>query len=209
MPETTAFVHRFVPGTDDSAPVLLLLHGTGGTEEDLLGLGAHLRPGAPLLSPRGRVLENGMARFFKRLAEGVFDEPDLILRTAELAAFVAAARTRHELGDRPIVAVGYSNGANIAASLLLLQPDVLAGAILLRAMVPLTPPKLPDLGGVRVFLAGGRADSMIPPENTAQLARMLETAGADVALQFSPGGHNLGSAEIAEAAAWLTQNFPS
>jgi phospholipase/carboxylesterase len=209
MPETTAFIHRFVPGTDASAPVLLLLHGTGGNEEDLLGLGARLRPGAPLLSPRGRVLENGMPRFFKRLAEGVFDEPDLILRTAELAAFVAAARTRHELGDRPLVAVGYSNGANIAASLLLLQPGVLAGAILLRAMVPLTPPKLPDLDGVRVFLAGGRADAMIPPENTAQLARMLETAGADVALQFSPGGHGLSAGEIAEAAAWLTQNFPS
>jgi predicted esterase len=207
MPASPDFIHRFVPGTDPAGPILLLLHGTGGTEDDLLDLGAGLRPGAPLLSPRGKVLERGMPRFFRRLAEGVFDEPDLILRTGELADFVQGARQRHRLGSRPIVAVGYSNGANIAASLLLLRPEVLAGAILFRAMVPLQPATRPALAGVPVFLAGGRSDQMIPPENTAQLARMLETAGAAVSLHWSPGGHSLGAAEIDESRRWLAQNF--
>lgn len=207
MPALPDFIHRFVPGRDPAGPVLLLLHGTGGTEDDLLDLGASLRPGAPLLSPRGKVLERGMPRFFRRLAEGVFDEPDLILRTGELADFVQGARQRHGLGSRPIVAAGYSNGANIAASLLLLRPEVLAGAILFRAMVPLQPTTMPALAGVPVFLAGGRSDQMIPPENTAQLARMLETAGAAVSLHWSPGGHALGAAEIDESRRWLAQNF--
>jgi phospholipase/carboxylesterase len=207
MPASPDFIHRFVPGTDPAGPVLLLLHGTGGTEDDLLDLGASLRPGAPLLSPRGQVLERGMPRFFRRLAEGVFDEADLILRTNELADFVQGTRERHGLGSRPIVAAGYSNGANIAASLLLLRPEVLAGAILFRAMVPLQPPKLPALAGVPVFLAGGRTDQMIPPENTAQLARLLEGAGAAVSLHWSPGGHQLSAAEVDESRRWLAQNF--
>jgi phospholipase/carboxylesterase len=203
------FIHRFVPGSDPAGPVLLLLHGTGGTEDDLLDLGASLRPGAALLSPRGQILENGMPRFFRRLAEGVFDEEDLIRRTHELADFVEASRARHGLGDRPVVAAGYSNGANIAASLLLLRPRVLAGAILYRAMVPLVPEKLPDLAGVPIFLAGGRGDRMIPPENTAQLARMLESAGAAVALHWTPGGHALAAAEIDESRRWLARHFSS
>ena len=203
------FVHRFVAGSDQSGPILLLLHGTGGSEDDLLELGASLRPGSALLSPRGKVLEHGMPRFFRRLAEGVFDEPDLIQRTGELADFVEAARPRYALGSRPVVAVGYSNGANIAASLLLLRPGILGGAVLFRAMVPLTPAKLPNLARVPVFLAGGRSDRMIPPENTAQLARMLEAAGAAVSLQWSPGGHNLGAAEVGEARRWLARNFNS
>jgi predicted esterase len=186
---------------------LLLLHGTGGSEDDLLDLGATLRPGAPLLSPRGKVLENGMPRFFRRLAEGVFDEKDLIHRTEELADFVGAARARYGFGSRPVVAVGYSNGANIAASLLLLRPEVLAGAVLLRAMVPLTPPKLPDLAGVSVFLAGGRSDRIIPPENTDRLAGMLKTAGAAVTLHWSTGGHQMTEAEVNDAHRWLTKTF--
>jgi phospholipase/carboxylesterase len=201
------FIHRFVPGA--GGPVLLLLHGTGGSEDDLLDLGASLRPGAPLLSPRGRVLEHGMPRFFRRLAEGVFDEPDLIQRTNELADFVAAARARHGFGAKPVVAVGYSNGANIAASLLLLRPEVLAGSVLLRAMVPLTPARLPVLAGVPVFLAGGRSDRMIPPESTARLAQMLETAGAAVALHWTPGGHQLAAGELGEAGRWLDEHFPA
>jgi predicted esterase len=207
MMSSPDFIHRFVAGSDEAGPVLLLLHGTGGTEEDLLELGAGLRPGAPLLSPRGQVLEQGMPRFFRRLAEGVFDEVDLIRRTGELADFVAGARRTYGLGARPVVAVGYSNGANIAASLLLLRPKTLGGAVLLRAMVPLTPPQLPDLAGVPVFLAGGRADRMIPPEGTERLARLLQAAGAAVSLRWSPGGHGLNGGEIADAGRWLATNF--
>jgi predicted esterase len=207
MTSAPDFIHRFVPGTDEAGPVLLLLHGTGGTEDDLLELGAELRPAAALLSPRGQVLENGMPRFFRRLAEGVFDEPDLIRRTHELADFIAASRRRHSLGSRPVVAVGYSNGANIAASLLLLRPEVLAGAVLLRAMVPLQPAKLPDLAGIPVFLAAGRSDRIIPPENTERLARMLEQAGAKVALHWTGGGHQLVGDEVDAARQWLAKNF--
>jgi phospholipase/carboxylesterase len=203
------FKHRFVPGTNASGPVLLLLHGTGGTEEDLLGLGSALRPGAPLVSPRGKVLENGMPRFFRRLAEGVFDEADLIRRTHELADFVEAARVHYDLGSRPVVAAGYSNGANIAASLLLLRPGTLRGAILLRAMVPLIPEKAPDLAGVPVFLAGGRGDRIITPDNTGRLARLLQEAGATVSLHWSPAGHSLVPADIEDARSWLTGAFPN
>jgi predicted esterase len=209
MTKSPDFIHRFVPGTDAAGPVLLLLHGTGGTEDDLLDLGASLRPGASFLSPRGQVLENGMPRFFRRLAEGVFDEEDLVRRTSDLANFVEAARLRHGLGSRPVVAVGYSNGANIAASLLLLRPGILAGAVLFRAMVPLTPERTPQLAGIPVFLAGGRSDRMIPPENTAQLAQMLKAAGAALTLHWTPGGHGLAPAEIDAARRWLAENFSS
>ena len=169
MSETDTFTHRFIP-VGKSSPVLLLLHGTGGNEEDLLDLGHSLHPGAALLSPRGKVLENGMPRFFRRLAEGVFDEADLIRRTHELADFVAAAEAEYQLQSRKVVAVGYSNGANIAASLLLLRPETLSGAVLLRAMVPIVPESLPDLAGIPVLLAAGRGDPYVPPEGTNQLA---------------------------------------
>lgn len=207
MSPSTDFIHRYVAGSKASVPVLLLLHGTGGTEDDLLELGAMLLPGAPRLSPRGKVLENGMPRFFRRLAEGVFDEEDLVRRTDELADFIEGARVSHGFGSRPVVAVGYSNGANVAASLLLLKPRVLRGAVLFRAMVPLVPEEKPDLSGVPVFLAGGRSDRMIPPEGTERLARMLEAAGAAVALHWSPGGHQLTQAELGEASRWLAGNF--
>jgi phospholipase/carboxylesterase len=190
-------------------PVLLLLHGTGGNEDDLLGLGKSLYPGAALLSPRGKVLENGMPRFFRRLAEGVFDEKDLVYRTHELADFIAAAATDYQLGDRKIVAVGYSNGANIAASiLLLLRPPTLAGAVLLRAMVPIVPEKRPDLTGTSVFLAAGKNDNFVPREGTRQLADLLQEAGADLTLRWSDSGHQLESKEIDEAGKWLQTHFP-
>jgi predicted esterase len=207
MTSALDFIHKFVPGTDSDGPVLLLLHGTGGSEEDLLGLGATLRQGAPLLSPRGKVLENGMPRFFRRLAEGIFDEEDLIFRTNELAAFVEAARAQYHLGSRKIVAVGYSNGANIAASLLLLRPEILGGAILLRAMVPLFPENVPNLAGVPVLIAGGRSDRIIPQESTQRLASMLEEAGASVSLHWSPVGHSLTSSDLDAARRWLGRNF--
>ena len=206
MSETDTFTHRFIP-VGKSSPVLLLLHGTGGNEEDLLDLGHALHPGAALLSPRGKVLENGMPRFFRRLAEGVFDEPDLIRRTHELADFVAAAEAEYQLHDRKVVAVGYSNGANIAASLLLLRPGTLSGAVLLRAMVPIVPESLPDLAGIPVFLAAGRGDPYVPPEGTNQLAAMLKKAGADLTLRWSNRGHQLDPEEIDEAKIWLSTNF--
>ncbi len=198
------FHHRFVPaaGPGDGT-TLLLLHGTGGNEDDLLPLGGILAPGAALLSPRGKVLENGMPRFFRRLAEGVFDEQDLVARTHELAAWVDEAVEEHGLDRARIVAAGFSNGANVAASLLLLRPATLAGAVLFRAMVPLQPPARPDLAGLPVWLGAGRSDPVIPAENTRRLAEMLTEAGADVELSWRPGGHGLDRAEVEEAGRWL------
>ncbi len=202
------FLHRFVAGEADR-PVLLLLHGTGGTEDDLLEMGAALLPGASLLSPRGKILERGMPRFFRRLAEGVFDEEDLIFRTHELAEFVAWAIPEYGLDGRPLVALGYSNGANIAGALLLLRPEILAGAVLLRAMVPLQPAELPRLPHTPVFIAAGERDPIIPPENPQRLAALLSQVGAEVSLHWTTGGHELHSADIAAAKAWLTIRFPA
>lgn len=194
---------RFEPGT---SPALLLLHGTGGDENDLIPLGRLLRPGAALLSPRGQILENGQPRFFRRLAPGVFDEDDLVRRTHELADFVEDQSAGRHLGK--IIAVGYSNGANVAAAMLLLRPDVLSGAILFRAMVPLEPPHPPRLGGTPVLLLGGRQDGMIPQDNTQRLAVLLEQAGADLTLEWREAGHGLEQSEFALAREWLGRHFP-
>jgi phospholipase/carboxylesterase len=195
--------HRFVPATAPGLPPLLLLHGTGGDETDLLPLGRTLLPGAALLSPRGAVLENGMPRFFRRLAEGVFDEADLRRRAADLAGFIAEARTAYGLAAP--VAVGFSNGANIAAALLLLHPRVLAGAVLLRPMVPLreTPPV--DLAGRPVLMLSGAADPIVPAANVESLAERLRAAGATVSHETLPVGHGLSQADVAQAGVWLTR----
>ncbi len=202
-PRREPYVHQFIPAVAVDAPVLLLLHGTGGDEHDLLDLGRELYPQAALLSPRGQVLENGMPRFFRRLAEGVFDLEDLRRRTHDLATFVAAASETYRFDPRRVIAVGYSNGANIAASLLLLRPEVLAGAVLFHAMVPLVPEALPDLRGVPVFIGAGRRDSLIPPPQTERLALLVRQAGADVELHWEPGGHAINPAEIDAARTWL------
>jgi predicted esterase len=165
--------------------------------------GRTLYPQAALLSPRGQVLENGMPRFFRRLAEGVFDLDDLRQRTHDLAAFVAAASEAYNFDPRQVIAVGYSNGANIAASLLLLHPDVLAGAVLFHAMVPIVPEELPDLRGAPVFLGAGQFDPLIPPPQTERLALLLQQAGADVTLHWEPASHALIRAEVQAATAWL------
>ncbi len=198
------FIHRFIPAQDVAgASTFLLLHGTGGNEEDLLDLGRSLAPGANLLSPRGKILENGMPRFFRRLAEGVFDEADLIHRTHELAGFITAAAEHYGFSPDRVTAVGYSNGANIAASLMLLHPGLLKRAVLLRAMVPLTPEKQPHLDGTGVFLASGLHDPILPIGNARHLARMLRDAGADVKHLELNTGHQLTSAELDAARLWL------
>jgi phospholipase/carboxylesterase len=202
------FVHRFDPAKEPGAPTLLLLHGTGGDENDLLPLGRMLDERAALLSPRGKVLENGMPRFFRRLSMGVFDEEDLVNRTHELASFVEEAASEYGLDPKRLFAVGFSNGANIAASLLLLHPDLLAGAVLLRAMTPFELETLPDLSGTPVYLAAGRSDQMIPPESTERLAELLREAGAEVTLDWQPGGHGIGRAEVEAARHWLALIIP-
>lgn len=196
-------VHRFVPGTRPDLAPLLLLHGTGGNEDDLIPLGQALAPGAPLLSPRGQVLENGMPRFFRRLAEGVFDLEDLKLRAGQLAHFVAQARDRYGLGDMAPVAVGFSNGANIAAALLLLHPGALSAALLLRAMIPLVPDPLPALNDVRVLIAAGRSDPIVAPSQGQALADLLARAGAEVTIQWSHGGHALTREDLEAGERWM------
>jgi predicted esterase len=194
--------HRFEPGT---SPTLLLLHGTGGDENDLIPLGQLIRPGAAMLSPRGEVDENGQLRFFRRLAPGVFDEADLVRRTHQLADFVEDQSERHHF--RKIVTVGYSNGANIAASMLLLRPGLLSGAILLRAMVPLELPHPPDLAGLPVLILAGRHDEMMSPDQPQRLAALLLGAGADVTLDWQDTGHGLGAMDVKKAKEWMDANF--
>ena len=207
MAELT-FSHRFVPGERPGARPLLLLHGTGGDENDLLRLGQMVAPGAPLLSPRGKVLEHGMPRFFRRLAEGVFDEDDVRARAHELADFVAAARAHYRLAAP--VALGYSNGANIAAAVMLLRPETLAGAILLRAMVPLANADAKEgLAGKPVLIVSGERDPIAAPANAARLEAMLERAGAQVDHHVLAGGHELSQADVALASRWLEANAPA
>ncbi len=203
MAETPSlsFIHRFIPGAT-GAP-LLLLHGTGGDETDLLPFGQAVAPGRALLSPRGKVLENGMPRFFRRLAEGVFDEQDVIHRANELADFVAEARKAYVL-EAP-VAVGFSNGANIAAAMLLLRPEALAGAVLLRAMVPLAQPPAADLTGKSILIVSGAADPIIPAANAAALAGEFRQAGASVQHESLPTGHGLTQTDLAIATKWLNR----
>ena len=203
--ESLGFVHRFVPAQTPEAPTLLLLHGTGGNENDLLPVGGMLDERAALLSPRGKVLEHGMPRFFRRLAEGVFDHEDLMRRTHELAGFVERSVDEYDIDQRRLFAVGFSNGANIAASLLLAYPRLLAGAVLLRAMVPFEPDSAADLSGIPVYLAAGRSDQMVPPENTERLAQVLREAGADVTLDWQRGGHGIGPDEIQTAQNWFAK----
>jgi predicted esterase len=197
------FIHRFVPGTRAGAVPLLLLHGTGGNEDDLLSLGRALAPDAPLLSPRGQVLENGMPRFFRRFAEGVFDVEDIRVRAGQLARFVEEARAAYNLGDVAPLVVGFSNGANIGAALLLLHPRSLSGALLLRPMVPLVPDPLPQLHGIRVLIAAGRRDPIVTPEQSQALGDLLVQAGADVSIHWSEGGHNLTPGDLEAGKRWM------
>jgi phospholipase/carboxylesterase len=195
-----SFIHRFERGPARNTAPLLLLHGTGGDENDLIDLGRMVAPEAALLSPRGKVLEGGMPRFFRRLAEGVFDETDVKWRASELADFVAEAREAYGLAAP--IALGFSNGANIAAASLLLRPEALAGAVLIRAMVPLSQPPAADLTGKPVLILSGSMDPMVPQDNAARLAAQLGNAGAKVQHRTLPEGHGLSQADVA-----LTRDF--
>ncbi|MCB5175676.1 alpha/beta hydrolase [Microvirga lenta] len=195
-----SFTHRYEPALTPDQPPLLLLHGTGGDENDLIPVGRMVASGAALLSPRGKVLENGMPRFFRRLAEGVFDEEDVKARANELADFVAEAREAYGLAAP--IALGFSNGANIAAAMLVLRPETLAGAVLLRAMVPLSDPPRTDLTGKQVLMLSGAMDPLIPADNSSRLAAQLQGAGAEVKHTILPAGHGLSQQDLS-----LTQNW--
>jgi phospholipase/carboxylesterase len=198
-----SYIHRFEPATESGRPPILLLHGTGGDENDLIGLGRTVAPGSALVSPRGNVLENGMPRFFRRLEEGVFDENDVRRRAGELADFVEAAREIYGIA-RP-VALGFSNGANIAAAMLLLAPGTLAGAVLLRAMDPLADPPGTELSGTPVLILSGAMDPIVPADNADRLAERLREAGASVDHQTLPAGHGLSQPDLALAKDWLSR----
>lgn len=202
------FVHRFEAGTDLDAPTLLLLHGTGGDENDLIPLGQAIAPGAALLSARGKVLEHGMPRFFRRLAEGVFDQDDLKRRTEELAAFIEAASREYGIQQERLIAVGFSNGANIAASTLLRYPDRLAGAVLIRAMVPFVPEQTPRLAHKPILFLSGERDSIVPRNQPEELASIFRSAGADLSLHWEPADHALTPGDVTLAREWLRRLNP-
>ncbi|WP_126428079.1 alpha/beta hydrolase [Brevibacillus marinus] len=198
--------HIFQKGADTTPVTLLLLHGTGGTEYDLLPLAERIDPSAAVLSVRGNVRENGMPRFFRRLAEGVFDEADLLFRTHELYDFLQQAAEMYQFDRRHIVAVGYSNGANIAASMMFHIPHALKGAILHHPMVPRRGVTLPDLSGTPVFIGAGRNDPLCPVQESEELARLLAGAGAHVYVHWEAAGHQLTAAEAAAAQQWYQQH---
>jgi phospholipase/carboxylesterase len=203
------FIHQFIPSANRSDQItLLLLHGTGGNEQDLIPLGRELFPRAAILSPRGKVLESSMPRFFRRLAEGVFDVEDLKYRTHELADFVEKASKVYGFDLRYVISIGYSNGANIASSLLLLRSEVMSSAVLFRAMIPFMPEKVPNLSMKNIFLGAGENDPIVPREQTEMLFRLFKKAGANVVLHWQKNsGHQLGYDEIPAAKEWLS-NVP-
>jgi len=204
MTEDLGFIHRFVPAEDQaSGETLLVLHGTGGNENDLVGIAQTIAPGAAILSPRGKVLENGAPRFFKRLAEGVFDPKEVRSRAEELARFIRAAITKYGLEASRIYALGYSNGANIVSTVMFIQPELLQGAVLFRPMVVYEPEELGDLSGAGVFISAGRIDPIVPVKSVERLVDLFESSHAEVTLKWQSAGHNLVPSEVREASDWL------
>lgn len=199
--------HIFKQGTDQDAPILLLLHGTGGTERDLLPIAEMISPQASVLGVRGNVSENGMPRFFRRLAEGVFDEEDLIFRTKELNDFIDEMAEKYQFNRKNVLAIGYSNGANIAASLIYHHDQALNGAILLHAMVPRRGVQIPDLTNTSVFIGAGTNDPLIPPAETKELADELRNANADVTEHWENAGHQITRDEIVKAKEWYEEKY--
>ena len=204
MIEDLGFVHRFVPAEDSaSGETLIVLHGTGGNEDDLVGIGQTVAPGAAILSPRGNVLENGAPRFFKRLAEGVFDPKEVRSRAEELIHFIRAAVARYDLDASRIYALGYSNGANIASTVMFIEPRLLQGAVLFRPMLVYEPEKQGDLSSASVFISAGRMDPIVPVKSVERLAELFESSRAETTLKWQQTGHNLVPSEVREAADWL------
>ncbi len=199
-------VHVYQPAGKAGCPTLLLLHGTGGDEHDLLPLVPMLLPHSGALSPRGKVLEHGMPRFFRRFAPDVFDLDDLKARTEELATFVGASANLYGFDPHNVIAVGFSNGASIAANVLLSKPDLLRTAVLFRAAAPMEPEVLPDLSAMHVYIGGGRHDEMIESNKTEHLTDLLRQAGADVTLRWDAGGHALTKEAIDNAREWMRVN---
>ena len=204
MTDDLGFIHRFVPPEDSaSGETLLVLHGTGGDENDLVGIGQAIAPGVAVLSPRGKVLENGAPRFFKRLAEGVFDPKEVRSRAEELARFVRTAITKYDLDASRIYALGYSNGGNIASTVMFIEPRLLQGAVLFRPMLVYEAEEQGDLSGVSVFISAGRMDPIVPMSSVERLAELFESSHAEVTLKWQLAGHNLMPSEVREAADWF------
>jgi len=216
------FIHRFIPSSTSSEkgdwgdkskiksspPTLLLLHGTGGNERDLIPLGRRIYPNSSLISPRGKVLEHGMPRFFRRLAEGVFDIEDLKFRTRELAKFVHDASLKYSFDLGKTIAVGFSNGANIGASLLLLEPEVIAAAVLFRPMVPFVPEDpFPDLSEKKIIILSGQYDPIVSKKQAEDLFSLLKNSGAKVEMQWQAAGHEVTQNDVQVAKKWLSENF--
>ncbi|MGA7368146.1 MAG: alpha/beta hydrolase [Nitrososphaeraceae archaeon] len=205
------FIHRFLASEHnkrDRSLTLLLLHGTGGDENDLIQIARMMDPvGASILSPRGKVLENDLPRFFRRLSEGVFDIKDLKFRTHELADFIQNASKLYKFDLEHLVAVGYSNGANIAASMLLLRPEILAGSILFRAMIPFVLDSVPNLSGKYIFMSAGLHDPIVPSRGTKGLFDLLKKTGSNVSLKWQNSGHELTQRDVIEAREWLSASF--
>ncbi len=199
--------HIFIKGINEQAPTLLLLHGTGGNEKDLLPLAEMIDKSANVLGVRGNVVENGMPRYFKRLAEGVFDEADLLYRTKELSDFLDDMSNTYQFDRKQVVAIGYSNGANIAASMIFHDQHAFAGAVLLKPMVPLRNIKLPDLTSLPIFIGAGKNDPLISGKETIELKEMLRKAGAQVEEYWGEAGHQLTREEILKAKDWFEKNF--
>ena len=204
MTEDLGFIHRFLPAEDSAnGETLVVLHGTGGDENDLIGIGQAIAPGAAILSPRGNVLENGAPRFFRRLAEGVFDPTEVRSRAEELARFIRAAVITYRLDPTRVFALGYSNGANVASTVMFVEPGIVQSAILFRPMLVYEPTEKKDLSGSAVFISAGRMDPIVPTASVERLVELLEVAHAEVTLKWQLVGHNLVPSEVSEAADWL------
>jgi predicted esterase len=202
------YKHKYLPANSgDDSPTLLLLHGTGGNEDDLVPLAQRLAPTANLLSPRGNVLENGMPRFFRRIAEGVLDFKDLKFRTGEMVKFLENASSTYLFNPAKVIAFGYSNGANIAVSLLWNYPKSFAGAILIRPMMAIEPVAIPDLSNIPVFISGGIRDRVIPSGDPQRLAELLKSADADLTLSMRDAGHEITREELGDVAEWWEIKF--